>query len=255
MDNAGYTQLTRQSGLLRELQVIANNIANISTTGFRREGIVFSEFVRRLDRQEDTLSMAAANANIDLVKNQRRYAGRLTGHHLDGKTDPRQLAAGGDPGQRARFAARQPGNAEFDLFEPGRSTAFDRQQRDFETPAAECQLLHHLADFAAKRRGGFGTPGRQASGELVISLSGSFDALGQAGEVGSITELGQSFLPARQQGRQLIRSAARLACAIQNGFDATLDVCQTLRIEFDPVGVTAQGRHRLAEFRLRRLQE
>ena len=63
MDNAGYTQLTRQSGLLRELQVIANNIANISTTGFRREGIVFSEFVRRLDRQEDTLSMAAANAH------------------------------------------------------------------------------------------------------------------------------------------------------------------------------------------------
>lgn len=63
MDNAGYTTLTRQSGLLREIQVIANNIANISTTGFRREGLVFSEFVRQLDRQEDPLSMAAANAH------------------------------------------------------------------------------------------------------------------------------------------------------------------------------------------------
>lgn len=62
MDNASYTTLTRQSGLLRELQVIAHNIANLSTTGFRREGLVFSEFVRRLDGDEEPLSMAAANA-------------------------------------------------------------------------------------------------------------------------------------------------------------------------------------------------
>ncbi|GAB4267499.1 MAG: flagellar hook-basal body complex protein [Pararhodobacter sp.] len=63
MDNIGYTALTRQSGLRRELQVIANNIANLSTTGFRREGIVFSEFVRDLERQDEPLSMAAANAH------------------------------------------------------------------------------------------------------------------------------------------------------------------------------------------------
>lgn len=63
MDNAGYTQLTRQSGLLREIQVIANNIANLSTTGFRREGILFTEYVQRLDRQEPPLSMATARAH------------------------------------------------------------------------------------------------------------------------------------------------------------------------------------------------
>lgn len=63
MDNASYATLTRQSGLLREIQVLAHNIANLSTTGFRREGLVFSEFVRQLDRQEEPLSMAAANAH------------------------------------------------------------------------------------------------------------------------------------------------------------------------------------------------
>ena len=62
MDNASYVALTRQSGLLNELQVIANNIANAGTTGFRREGVLFSEFVRRLDGQEAPLSMAAAHA-------------------------------------------------------------------------------------------------------------------------------------------------------------------------------------------------
>ena len=62
MDNPGYTTLTRQSGLLSEMQVLAHNIANLSTTGFRREGVLFSEYVRQLDRQEEPLSMAAARA-------------------------------------------------------------------------------------------------------------------------------------------------------------------------------------------------
>ena len=35
MESTGYTTLTRQSGLMREMQVIANNIANSATTGFR----------------------------------------------------------------------------------------------------------------------------------------------------------------------------------------------------------------------------
>ncbi|MCW1930833.1 flagellar hook-basal body complex protein [Pararhodobacter zhoushanensis] len=63
MDNAGYTQLARQSGLLREIQMIAHNIANLSTTGFRREGLLFSEYVADLDHQEESLSMAAARAH------------------------------------------------------------------------------------------------------------------------------------------------------------------------------------------------
>lgn len=62
MNNAGYAAITRQEGLLRELQLVAHNIANLSTTGFRREGVLFSEFVRRLDGGEPPLSMAAANA-------------------------------------------------------------------------------------------------------------------------------------------------------------------------------------------------
>lgn len=63
MDSAGYVALGRQSGLMREMQIVANNIANISTTGFRREGLVFSEYVSRLD-QEPSLSMAYASARV-----------------------------------------------------------------------------------------------------------------------------------------------------------------------------------------------
>ncbi|MFD1913712.1 flagellar hook-basal body complex protein [Halodurantibacterium flavum] len=62
MDNASYTTLTRQSGLRREMDIVAHNIANANTTGFRREGIIFSEFLRGLDGQEPSLSMATVNA-------------------------------------------------------------------------------------------------------------------------------------------------------------------------------------------------
>ena len=59
MDNAGYTALARQAGLLREMSSVANNIANMSTTGYRREGVIFSEYVRNLGADAPSLSMAA----------------------------------------------------------------------------------------------------------------------------------------------------------------------------------------------------
>lgn len=60
MDNAGYTTLGRQAGLMAEMQAVANNIANLSTTGFRKEGVLFAEHVAGLDGAEPSLSMATA---------------------------------------------------------------------------------------------------------------------------------------------------------------------------------------------------
>lgn len=73
MDNAGYTTLTRQSGLLSEMQAIANNIANASTTGYRREGLIFSEFVAELGGDAPALSMATGN-----IRDTRMEQGPLT---------------------------------------------------------------------------------------------------------------------------------------------------------------------------------
>ncbi|WOI56191.1 flagellar hook-basal body complex protein [Palleronia sp. LCG004] len=62
MDNAGYTTLTRQSGLMREMQMIAHNVANSATQGYRSENMVFSEHVKRLDGDDaPSLSMAEGN--------------------------------------------------------------------------------------------------------------------------------------------------------------------------------------------------
>ena len=53
MDNAIYASLTRQAGLMAEMRVVANNIANANTTGFRREGVIFAEHLSALDRERD----------------------------------------------------------------------------------------------------------------------------------------------------------------------------------------------------------
>lgn len=60
MESTGYITLSRQSGLQREMQVVANNIANASTTGYRAEGVIFSEYVKAADRGA-SLSMGQGN--------------------------------------------------------------------------------------------------------------------------------------------------------------------------------------------------
>lgn len=60
MENTGYITITRQSGLAREMQVVANNIANAATTGFRAEGVIFSEHIQPVE-QGKSLSMGQGN--------------------------------------------------------------------------------------------------------------------------------------------------------------------------------------------------
>ncbi|MBW7920972.1 MAG: flagellar hook-basal body complex protein [Rubellimicrobium sp.] len=64
MDNTIYATLSRQSGLMGQMQMVANNIANANTTGFRAEGMLFSEFIRRTGADEPSLSMAAARVRV-----------------------------------------------------------------------------------------------------------------------------------------------------------------------------------------------
>lgn len=72
METAGYATLSRQSGLMREMRIVANNIANSATTGYRQEGLIFSEFVQSSPGQQ-SLSMSRAN-----IFNTSMQQGQLT---------------------------------------------------------------------------------------------------------------------------------------------------------------------------------
>lgn len=86
MENASYSSLNRQVGLLREMSAVANNIANMSTTGYRREGVIFSEFVRDLGPDAESLSMASARVRApDLSQGNLTQTGGTFDLAVDGE--------------------------------------------------------------------------------------------------------------------------------------------------------------------------
>jgi len=50
METPTYIVLSRQLGLSRNMETVANNLANVNTTGFKAEGMVFSEYLIRAER-------------------------------------------------------------------------------------------------------------------------------------------------------------------------------------------------------------
>lgn len=84
METAGYAALSRQTGLMREMRVVANNIANSATTGYRSEGLIFSEYVRSAPGQE-SLSMAQANIfNTSMEQGQLTQTGGTFDFAIEG---------------------------------------------------------------------------------------------------------------------------------------------------------------------------
>ncbi|MGR3631667.1 MAG: flagellar hook-basal body complex protein [Limimaricola soesokkakensis] len=64
MENAGYATLTRQSGLMAQMRMVANNVANAATTGYRAEGMIFAEHVAATGDGQPSLSMASASVRM-----------------------------------------------------------------------------------------------------------------------------------------------------------------------------------------------
>lgn len=52
MDTTGYVALSHQMALRRHLDVIANNIANANTTAYRRESVMFQDFMSNMPEAE-----------------------------------------------------------------------------------------------------------------------------------------------------------------------------------------------------------
>lgn len=64
MAETGYITLSKQSGLLRAMDLVAQNIANASTDGYRAQGLLFSEHVAATGRDSPSLSMAHASVRL-----------------------------------------------------------------------------------------------------------------------------------------------------------------------------------------------
>ena len=76
MSDASIPLLTRQSGLLETTQIIANNIANASTPGYKTEGTIFAEFIKAGGEDYPSISMGELKGrSIDFAPGAVRQTG------------------------------------------------------------------------------------------------------------------------------------------------------------------------------------
>ncbi|MEO1554729.1 MAG: flagellar hook-basal body complex protein [Pseudomonadota bacterium] len=76
MSNSIYATISRQDGLLKELQVVANNLANSNTTGYKTDRAVFAEYIVNTGHQTPSLSMGALSGHtFDLAQGTVDFTG------------------------------------------------------------------------------------------------------------------------------------------------------------------------------------
>jgi flagellar basal-body rod protein FlgF len=92
MPHSQLVGLSRQVALERQLDVVANNIANLNTTGFKAESSVFSEFLSPSARDN---TFAAADARVHFVFDRTAYR-NFTQGQIQRTGNPLDVAIDGD---------------------------------------------------------------------------------------------------------------------------------------------------------------
>jgi len=90
MDNASLVTLSYQLAAFRAMDVIANNIANVNTPGFKRENAKFEELIQQLKPAEGE----AGNQTISFVRDA-GIVRDLTGGRIESTGAPFDLAING----------------------------------------------------------------------------------------------------------------------------------------------------------------
>jgi flagellar basal-body rod protein FlgF len=84
MDNTTYIALSRQMALQNQLEVVANNLANVNTTGFKGTDSLFAQYVFKVDQNERAFKDKVAFVHdFGLVRNLSQGTFNYTGNTYD----------------------------------------------------------------------------------------------------------------------------------------------------------------------------
>ena len=84
MDNTTYIALSRQQALWNQLEVVANNLANVNTTGFKGTDTLFAQYVFKVPNDDRTFKdKVAFTHDFGLVRNLSQGAFNYTGNTYD----------------------------------------------------------------------------------------------------------------------------------------------------------------------------
>ncbi|MBS0248498.1 MAG: flagellar basal-body rod protein FlgF [Proteobacteria bacterium] len=102
MQNALLVGLSRQVALGRELDVVANNIANVNTPGFKADGTVFEEFIGKIARS-DSDNLSRHDSRVSFVRDRATWIDLGQGN-MERTGNPTDVAIQG----RGFFAVQTP---------------------------------------------------------------------------------------------------------------------------------------------------
>jgi flagellar basal-body rod protein FlgF len=84
MDNTTYIALSRQAALWNQLEVVANNLANVNTTGFKGTDTLFAQYVYKVNNDDRAFKdKVAFTHDFGLVRNLSQGSFNYTGNTFD----------------------------------------------------------------------------------------------------------------------------------------------------------------------------
>ncbi|NKB45419.1 MAG: flagellar basal-body rod protein FlgF [Alphaproteobacteria bacterium] len=84
MDNTTYVSLSRQNALWNQLEVVANNMANVNTIGFKGSDVLFSEYLVKVRNDERPFKdKIAFTQDFGLIRDMNQGPLRHTNNTLD----------------------------------------------------------------------------------------------------------------------------------------------------------------------------
>src|SRR5437868_13517499 len=84
MDNTTYVALSRQTSLWNQLEIIAHNLANVNTTGFKSTDTLFAQYLMNSPSNDRTFKdKVAFTHDFGLVRNLSQGSFNYTGNIYD----------------------------------------------------------------------------------------------------------------------------------------------------------------------------
>src|SRR4029077_9358552 len=93
MENALLIGLSRQTALERQLDVIANNIANVNTTGYKADKTLFEQYLNTPAHEDN---FVGGDRRVSFVQDRGTYRDMTQGS-LEGTSNPLDVAINGSP--------------------------------------------------------------------------------------------------------------------------------------------------------------
>jgi flagellar basal-body rod protein FlgF len=105
MDNTTYIALSRQQALWNHLEVVANNLANVNTTGFKGTDTLFAQYVFNVNQNDRTFKdKVAFTHDFGQIRNLSQGSFNFTGNTYDLSLQGEgYFVTQGDQGQPERY--------------------------------------------------------------------------------------------------------------------------------------------------------